>query len=186
MKVQQTPLEGLLEILPNIYNDNRGHFVESYQQERFKLSGIEHHFLQDNFSFSNKGVIRGLHFQRIPHQQGKLVMVIKGKVLDVVVDLRSDSPTFGEHAKFILDSENYKTLFVPAGFAHGLMAIEDSLFVYKCTKLYNKSSESGIVWDDQTLNIDWECEKYNIKNPIVSEKDRSLPSFNEIETELIA
>jgi dTDP-4-dehydrorhamnose 3,5-epimerase len=172
MHFQQTPIKGLVEIIPRIFTDERGFFLETYQQQVFSGQGIPTKFVQDNRSFSKKGVIRGLHFQKEPFAQGKLVQVVSGKVLDVVVDLRPDSPTFGQHASFILDSEKGNMLFVPEGFAHGFAALEDTVFVYKCTNFYNKGAESGIVWNDAQLAIDW-----HITNPVVSEKDQMLPTF---------
>jgi dTDP-4-dehydrorhamnose 3,5-epimerase len=175
MRFQHTPIEGLIEIIPRIFHDERGLFFESYHQNLFTSQGIPTTFVQDNQSFSRKGVIRGLHFQKEPFAQGKLVRVITGKVLDIVVDLRTQSPTFGQHAKFILDSELGNMLYVPEGFAHGFAALADTILVYKCTNLYNKAAESGIIWNDPQLNIDWE-----VTHPIISEKDLALSSFQDI------
>jgi dTDP-4-dehydrorhamnose 3,5-epimerase len=172
MHFQQTSLKGLIEITPRIFHDERGLFFETFQQNLFVNQGISSTFVQDNQSFSRKGVIRGLHFQKEPFAQGKLVRVITGKVLDVAVDLRTDSPTFGQHAKFILDSKLGNMVYIPEGFAHGFAALEDAIFVYKCTNVYHKSSESGILWNDPQLHIDWE-----VTDPIVSEKDLALPPF---------
>ena len=174
MKIIGKKLKGLIEIEPTIFNDERGLFFESFNQNSFKDIGIDQNFLQDNQSFSKKGVIRGLHFQNDPNAQGKLVRTVKGKVLDVVVDIRRNSPTFGQWESVILDSNIGNMLWVPVGFAHGFAAIEDSIFLYKCTNIYNKESEAGILWSDETLNIDW-C----IYNPIVSSKDKNLPNFKE-------
>ena len=132
---------------------------------------------QDNFSFSTKGVLRGLHFQHNPNGQGKLVRVMTGKALDVVVDLRKDSPTFGQHEKFVLDAQKGNMLYVPPGFAHGFIALEETIFVYKCTDFWNKGAESGIRWNDPNLAIDWTHE-----NPIISDKDQLLPLFDLNET----
>ncbi len=181
MRIRKTHIEGLVELFPDIYKDNRGHFLETFHEERFKSLGLPHHFMQTNQSFSAKGVVRGLHFQKAPHQQGKLVRVISGKVLDVVLDLRADSPTYGEHMKVVLDAESSNLLYVPEGMAHGFVALEDTIFVYQCTNLYHKASESGVMWDDPDLAIDWELEKYGISSPIISEKDQVLPRFKEIE-----
>jgi dTDP-4-dehydrorhamnose 3,5-epimerase len=156
MQFQYTPIEGLVEIIPRIFHDERGLFFESYQQDVFASHGVSTPFVQDNQSFSRKGVIRGLHFQKEPFAQGKLVRVITGKVLDVVVDLRPESATFGQHMKFILDSSLGNMVYVPEGFAHGFAALEDAILVYKCTNTYNKASESGIIWNDPQLNINWE------------------------------
>jgi dTDP-4-dehydrorhamnose 3,5-epimerase len=172
MHFQHTSLTGLIEITPRIFHDERGFFFESFQQNLFVNQGIPATFVQDNQSFSRKGVIRGLHFQKEPFAQGKLVRVITGKVLDVVVDLRTNSPTFGQHAKFILDSRLGNMVYIPEGFAHGFAALEDAIFVYKCTNVYHKSSESGILWNDPQLHIDWE-----VTDPVVSEKDQALPPF---------
>lgn len=172
MEVIKTSIEGLIEIVPPVFGDERGYFFESYNQEKFDkiLPGVR--FLQDNQSFSTKGVLRGLHFQKPPHAQGKLVRVVTGKVLDVAVDLRADSPTYGHHETFMLDAKKHNMVYVPEGFAHGFVTLEDAVFTYKCTKLYNKASEGGIIWDDPDLNIDWQCE-----DPVVSAKDLELPRF---------
>lgn len=166
------PIEGLIEVFPRVFNDDRGYFFESFNQQNFYANGITAEFVQDNQSFSIKNVVRGLHFQNPPYAQGKLVRVIAGKVMDVVVDIRRNSPTFGQHAKFMLDSTLGNMLYVPPGFAHGFVALEDAVFSYKCTNLYNKVAESGIAWNDPSLNIDWE-----VSNPIISEKDIELPDF---------
>jgi dTDP-4-dehydrorhamnose 3,5-epimerase len=167
------PIEGLIEIFPRIFHDDRGFFFESYNQQVFFDNGLTETFLQDNQSFSKKGVVRGLHFQNPPFAQGKLVRVITGKVVDVVVDIRKSSPTYGQHAKFLLESDKSNMLYVPPGFAHGFVALEDSIFSYKCTNLYNKPAESGILWNDPALNINWDVE-----NPIVSSKDIELLPFD--------
>lgn len=175
MEFKNTKIEGLIEIFPRIFGDERGYFFESYQKSVFEKNGIPFDFVQDNQSFSTAGVLRGLHFQNEPFAQGKLVRVVKGKVLDVAVDIRPDSPTFGQYEKFILDDERQNMAYIPAGFAHGFLALEDSIFSYKCTEVYNKASESGIIWNDPTLNIDW-----GIENPNVSAKDLELPAFKEL------
>ena len=177
MEVIETGIEGLIEIVPKIFQDERGYFLESYQKQFFKSINIDDDFVQDNQSFSKKGVLRGLHFQKAPYEQSKLVKVIQGKVLDVAVDLRKNSPTFGEHRSVILDAKKQNMFYVPRGFAHGFLTLEDAIFVYKCDNYYNKSSESGILWSDKTLNINW-----GIKNPIVSEKDQILPCLKENNT----
>lgn len=177
MNVQHHFLEGLIEITPTVYHDERGYFLETYQAERFRSLGIEPDFVQVNQSFSKKGVLRGLHFQRPPYQQGKLVSVMQGRVLDVSVDLRPGSPTYGQHAKVLIDSEQHNLLYVPEGFAHGFVALEDTLFSYQCTNLYHQPSDGGLRWNDPDLSIDWELERYGIHSPIVSEKDQLLPSF---------
>lgn len=175
MEFKQTQIEGVIEIFPRIFEDERGFFLESYQQQLFEEKGIPYNFVQDNQSFSRKGVLRGLHLQQHPFAQGKLVRVITGKVLDVAVDLREQSPTFGKYASFILDSRKSNMVYIPEGFAHGFVALEDSVFSYKCTNYYNKAAENGIRWDDRQLNINW-----GIANPIVSEKDQVLPTLHEL------
>ena len=177
MNIQRHPLEGLIEITPAVYYDERGYFLETYHTERFRALGIESNFVQVNQSFSKRGVLRGLHFQRPPHQQGKLVSVVQGRVLDVSVDLRPGSPTYGQHAKVLIDSERHNLLYVPEGFAHGFVALEDTIFNYQCTNLYHQPSDGGLRWDDPDLNVDWELERYGIHSLIVSEKDQLLPSF---------
>lgn len=175
MEFRKTSIEGLIEIYPRIFGDARGHFFESYRQDIFAQNGIPFQFVQDNQSFSTAGVLRGLHFQNSPFAQGKLVRVITGKVIDVAVDIRPNSPTFGKYEKFILDASLQNMVYVPEGFAHGFAALEDSIFSYKCTNNYNKASEGGIIWNDPDLNIDWE-----IKNPNVSEKDLELTTFKDL------
>jgi len=175
MEVRETFISGLLEIQPKIFKDERGFFLETYNKIAFEKAGIHTAFIQDNQSFSTKGVLRGLHFQNPPFAQAKLVSVISGRVLDVAVDLRKGSATYGKHAKVILDAERRNMFLVPEGFAHGFLALEDSIFSYKCSNVYNKESESGIVWNDKDLAIDW-----GISNPNVSEKDVILSSFESI------
>lgn len=172
MELRETGIDGLVEIVPRIFPDERGIFLESYNKKRLKEIGLDQDFVQDNLSKSKKGVLRGLHFQREPHGQGKLVSVIDGKVLDVVVDIRKGSKTFGEIRYFEIDSERRNMVFVPAGFAHGFVALEETILSYKCTNYYNQASESGIIWNDADLNIDWRVEK-----PLVSDKDLRLPGF---------
>jgi len=175
MEVINTSISGLYELIPSIYEDNRGFFFESFNIDKFKSLGLPSNFVQDNQSFSHKGVLRGLHFQLNPSSQGKLVRVITGKVLDIAVDLRIESATFGKHEKFILDSSQNNLVYIPEGFAHGFLALEDSIFSYKCTQYYDKTLESGIIWNDPDLNIDW-----GIRNPIVSFKDQQLDSFSKL------
>jgi dTDP-4-dehydrorhamnose 3,5-epimerase len=175
MQVIKTSIEGLVELRPKTFKDSRGSFLETYNQPVFHELGIPAHFMQDNQSFSTKGVLRGLHFQNEPFAQGKLVRVITGKVMDIAVDLREGSPTFGKYEAFILDSETSNMAYIPEGFAHGFVALEDSIFSYKCTNVYNKSCESGIIWNDPDLNIDW-----GIENPNVSDKDQQLSRFREL------
>lgn len=175
MQVKETGIEGLVEIFPAIFKDDRGWFYEFYNEKTFHNAGITHKFVQENTSFSKKGVIRGLHFQHAPYAQGKLVTVAHGKVLDVVVDLRKESKTFKQVYYCTLDSERRNMLMVPEGFAHGFAALEDAVFSYKCTNFYNKASESGIVWNDPQLNIKWP-----FSNPIVSDKDNILPTLEQL------
>lgn len=179
MEIKETKFEGVFEIQPRIFKDDRGYFFESFNQELFEKYSPNTVFVQDNQSFSIKGVLRGLHFQKAPFAQGKLVRVIKGKVIDVVVDIRNNSKTFGQWGSFELSEEMNNMLYVPEGFAHGFVTIEDAIFSYKCTNLYNKESEGGILWNDPSLNIDW-----GIENPIVSEKDMVLPLFSSIKESL--
>ncbi len=169
MEVRKTSIEGLVEIFPRVFADERGAFFESYNQQLFESLGLPTNFVQDNQSFSVKGVLRGLHFQNEPFAQGKLVRVISGKVMDVAVDIRPGSPTFGQYETFILDAERNNMAYIPEGFAHGFVALEDSVFSYKCTNVYSKASESGIIWNDPDLNIDW-----GVADPIVSDKDKVL------------
>lgn len=175
MEFRKTSIEGLIEIYPRIFGDARGHFFESYREDLFAQNGVPFQFVQDNQSFSTAGVLRGLHFQNSPFAQGKLVRVITGRVVDVAVDIRPDSPTFGKYEKFILDATLQNMVYIPEGFAHGFAALEDSIFSYKCTNNYNKASEGGIIWNDVDLNIDWE-----IEHPNVSEKDLELPTFKDL------
>lgn len=173
MEISTTSLKDVILIASPKFRDDRGHFFESFNSKSFKALNLPFEFVQDNQSFSKKGVIRGLHFQNAPYSQGKLVRVISGKVLDVALDLRLDSPTFGEYELFELDDANANMVYIPEGFAHGFAALEDTVFQYKCTSFYNKDSEHGIRWDDSTLNIPW-----GIEEPIVSLKDQQLPTFN--------
>jgi dTDP-4-dehydrorhamnose 3,5-epimerase len=167
------PLAGVIECIPTKFHDDRGFFYESYNQKRFAANGIPEDFVQDNFSFSTAGVLRGLHFQKDPHAQGKLVRCMTGKVMDVIVDLRKSSATYGQHASFLLDADRGNMLYVPVGFAHGFVALEETIFVYKCTEFWNKEAESGLRWNDPSLQISW-----GIENPIVSDKDQILPLFD--------
>ena len=177
MTAKETKLKGCFIIEPSVYKDERGYFIESYNQKRFNdLINDEVNFVQDNQSFSSKGVIRALHYQLGEHAQAKLVRVLEGKVLDVAVDLREDSPTFKQHFSIELSAENKKQLFIPSGFAHGFVVLSDTAhFFYKCDNFYNKEAEGGIIYNDKTLNIDWILNEDEL---IVSEKDRVLPSFD--------
>ena len=167
MEVIETKIKDLLIINPKVFGDARGYFFESYNEADFKEHGINVKFIQDNQSLSNTGVLRGLHFQTPPYDQGKLVRVIKGAVLDVAVDIRKNSPTYGEHIAIELSAENKTMFYIPPGFAHGFLTLQDNtIFSYKCTNLYNKASEGTVLWNDTNLNINW-----NISNPLLSEKD---------------
>ncbi len=164
-----------MELIPRVFEDERGYFFESYNKPLFASLGLPMEFVQDNQSFSVKGVLRGLHFQNEPYAQGKLVRVISGQVLDVAVDLREDSPTFGQHETFLLDARLANMAYIPEGFAHGFVALEDSVFSYKCTNVYHKDAESGILWNDPDLSLNW-----GVDRPIVSDKDLQLKPFREL------
>lgn len=176
MTVEETPLKGCFVITPKIFKDERGCFFESFNKSVFEReTGIVRGFVQDNISKSAKGVLRGLHFQTGDFAQSKLVSVIKGKVLDVCVDLRKKSSTFGESFSIVLEQNENKQLYVPRGFAHGFLALEnDTIFSYKCDNFYKKEAESGILFNDETLNIDWGLPTDEL---ILSEKDKALPTF---------
>lgn len=175
MEIEKTDIEGLLILRPRIFKDERGYFYESFNKTEFLKLGLNSEFDQDNQSLSKKDVLRGLHFQNPPHEQGKLVFVVSGSVLDVAVDIRKSSLTYGKHVSINLSSENNTMFWIPPGFAHGFLALEDNTrFVYKCTKNYNKQSEHGITWNDPELDINW-----GTQNPIVSEKDQLLPNFKD-------
>ena len=178
MKITKTNIEGLIIIEPDVFQDSRGAFFESWNKKSFEEIGINENFVQDNQSFSSKGVLRGLHFQNPPFAQAKLVSVIKGSVLDVAVDLRSNSTTYGMHYSVELNQNNHKLFFIPKGFAHGFVALEDdTIFSYKCSNFYNKDSEESLLWNDKDLAISWP-----IDNPIVSDKDAMAKSFNDFKS----
>lgn len=174
MKVKETGLEGCLILEPTVFDDGRGYFFESFNQKTFtEKTGIRTPFVQDNQSMSQRGVLRGLHFQKGEHAQAKLVRVIKGKVLDVAVDIRPNSATYGQSFSIELSEENKLQLYVPRGFAHGFSVLEDNtIFSYKCDNYYNKASEGGIIYNDNELQIDW---KLNQGEIMLSEKDKTLP-----------
>lgn len=175
MKIIATPIADLLLIEPVVFGDERGFFLETWSHNRYQEAGIQGNFVQDNLSFSSRGVLRGLHFQN-PNAQGKLVFVLQGEVFDVAVDLRHGSPSFGRWHGEILSSENKRQFWVPPGFAHGFcVTSETALFAYKCTEPYAKEYERSIRWDDPSLAIDWP-----ISQPQVSEKDRLAPLLTEI------
>lgn len=180
LEIEKTPLKDCFILKPSVFKDKRGTFMESFNQERFEeASGLDIKFVQDNQSTSEKGVLRGLHFQKGPHAQAKLVRAVAGEVLDVVVDLRPGSPTFKKAFKVVLSDENNLQLFVPAGFAHGFVTLsETSVFAYKCDQYYNKAADAGVIWNDPDLNIDWEFPEDQL---ILSEKDGQLPTFKDLE-----
>jgi dTDP-4-dehydrorhamnose 3,5-epimerase len=178
MKIMNPFFDGLLILEPVVFDDARGCFFESYNSSRYKEAQIPRNFVQDNVSLSSYGVIRGLHFQSGEFAQAKLVQVLKGKVLDVAVDLRPDSPTFGQYYSVELSDENHLQFFIPRGFAHGFSVLsEEAVFHYKCDNYYHKESENGIVYNDSTLNIDWKIPK---GKEIVSEKDLELTDFESL------
>ena len=172
MKIEKTFIKDLLVLSPTVFKDDRGYFLESYNKKSLEeILNVE--FVQDNESLSQKKVLRGLHFQEPPYGQGKLVRVITGSVLDVAVDLRKDSSTFGKYYKHVLSQQNKQQLFIPQGFAHGFLVLEDNtIFNYKCTNYYEKGSEVSLLWNDPTINIDWQ-----IDTPIISKKDQNALSF---------
>ena len=176
MIIEETNLKDCLLIKPNVIKDDRGYFLESFNKEVFyKATGLDIDFVQDNQSKSSKGVLRGLHFQIDKQQQAKLVRVIKGSVRDVCVDLRQDSPSYGAYFSVILDDKNHNQLFIPRGFAHGFLVLEDdTVFAYKCDNFYHKDSERGIIYNDGDLNIDW---AFPTEELILSEKDKNLPTL---------
>lgn len=179
MTISETNLKGCFEIQPTVLSDDRGLFFEAYHKAQLEEAiGYPVFFVQDNQSVSKKGVLRGLHYQSPPFAQAKLVSVTVGEVLDVIVDLRIDSPTFGQHIKVKLTGENGKSIFIPKGMAHGFVALGDTvIFRYKCDYYYNKASEKGIIYNDPTLGIDWEVPETEL---ILSDKDRLLPNFNRL------
>lgn len=176
MKAIETKLKGCFVLEPIIHEDERGYFFESFNHRDFcKAIGQDINFVQDNISFSKKGVLRGLHFQKGKHVQAKLVSVLEGEIQDVVVDLRKDSPTFGQYASIELSSVNKKQLFVPRGFAHGFLTLSKSAKVfYKCDNYYNKESEGGIIYNDPVFNVDWNIDSESI---LLSERDKMLPTY---------
>jgi dTDP-4-dehydrorhamnose 3,5-epimerase len=175
MQVRETGIEGLYELTPAIHHDSRGWFAEIFKGSELRKLGFHLAFVQDNLSFSRKGVIRGLHLQLPPFAQAKLVGVLQGRAMDAVVDLRKGSPTFRKAFVCELNSEKKNFLLIPENFAHGFSALEDSIFYYKCTSHYSPAHESGILWNDPELNIDWK-----VSNPNLSEKDRQLPLLKDL------
>ena len=179
MEIIETNLKGLLVIKPKVFEDERGYFFESYNYQLFKQAGLDFNFVQDNQSLSQKGVLRGLHFQNNPNAQGKLVRVISGSVFDVAVDIRKKSPTYGQWFGLELTEQNKWMMYIPEGFAHGFATLQDfTVFSYKCTNFYNKASEDCIFWNDSDLAINWP-----IENPILSDKDllgKQMKNFNSL------
>ncbi|MEQ1732950.1 MAG: dTDP-4-dehydrorhamnose 3,5-epimerase [Bacteroidia bacterium] len=175
MTIEHTHIKDLIIIHPTVFEDERGYFYESYNAKQYQEHGLPTNFVQDNQSKSNKGVLRGLHFQNPPYAQGKLVRVIKGAVLDVAVDIRKSSATYGQHIAIELNETNKTMLYVPEGFAHGFVTLQnDTIFSYKCTNFYNNKEEVSLLWNDATLSINW-----NENNPSLSAKDIAGISFNQ-------
>ena len=176
MKGVETGFEGLFVLEPRVFADERGYFFESFNSQTFKNNGLDFEWVQDNQSQSKYGVVRGLHFQKPPYAQTKLIRVLKGEILDVVVDLRHDMPTYGKSFSIVLSSQNHLQLLIPKGFAHGFSVLsEEADVMYKCDALYNKESESGILFNDPKLGIDWQVEQDKM---VVSDKDLVLPAFD--------
>ena len=181
MTIEKTFIEDLVIVNPTVFEDSRGYFFETYNQSKFHENGIINQFIQDNQSFSKRGVVRGLHLQINPFAQAKLVRVLQGEILDVAIDLRKNSATYGQHVSVVLSADNKKQLMVPHGFAHGFSVLSETASVlYKVDQLYHKESERGIRYDDPTLAIDWQLEPNEI---IVSEKDLILSSFEDVDWE---
>ena len=178
MKISKTAIEGVVIIEPQVFKDERGYFFESYNQAKMEEAGLHYNFIQDNQSKSSYGVVRGIHFQKGEYAQAKLVRVLEGTVLDVAVDLRKNSPTFGKYVAVELSAENKKQLMIPRGFGHGFAVLsQTAVFAYKCDNVYNKASEGGIRFDDPDIGIDW---KINSKDAILSEKDKNAPLLKEV------
>ena len=178
IEITQTGLPDLILIKPKIWQDARGYFFESYHQAQWNEKGLNFHFVQENQSLSSRGVLRGLHFQYPPKAQAKLVRVIKGSVLDVVLDIRKGSPTYGQHYSIVLSEQNFLQMYVPIGFAHGFLTLEDNtIFSYKCSDFYAPEIENGVLWNDESLQIAW-----NIESPLLSLKDTKLPRLSELDS----
>ena len=177
MKITKTKIDGLLILQPTVYQDSRGYFMESFRKDLFDAEGVPE-FVQDNQSLSSKGTLRGLHFQAPPFAQGKLVRVIAGSVLDVVVDIRKSSATYGQYFCIELSASNFTQFYIPPGFAHGFETLEDNtVFSYKCTNYYNKESEGGVLWDSKSLQLPWRLTEH-----ILSDKDTRYPDLSEFES----
>ena len=178
MEVLETKIKDLFIVKPKVFADSRGYFFESYHKEVFSKNNIPVEFIQDNQSLSHKGVLRGLHFQSPPFAQGKLVRVITGSVLDIAVDIRKNSPTYGEHVSIELNEENKTMFYIPPGFAHGFVTLcDNTIFSYKCTQVYNKESEGTVLWNDLDLSIDWKTQ-----NPLLSDKDIAGTIFKDFKS----
>ena len=178
VKVIETKLPGVLIIEPRVFGDTRGFFMETFSQEKYETIGLKEKFVQDNLSFSSRGVLRGLHYQN-PNSQGKLVSVVQGEVFDVAVDIRTGSPTFGQWVGVNLSGANHRQLWVPPGFAHGFCVLSDTgYFTYKCTDIYTPSAEGGVMWNDPDIGIEWPVEK-----PLLSDKDEVYPRLKDVPAE---
>ncbi len=181
MEVIKTKIEGVVILEPKLFKDERGYFFESFSQREFEQKVAPIRFVQDNESKSSYGVLRGLHFQNPPFAQSKLVRVVVGEVLDVAVDIRKNSPTFGQYVSCLLTAENHRQFFLPQGMAHGFVVLsQTAIFQYKCDNFYNPQSEGAIAWNDPQLNIDWQIDP---KNVILSEKDKKHPLLSELKSE---
>lgn len=183
MKKIETDLPGVVLIEPQVFGDARGFFLESYHAQKFRALGIDNYFVQDNHSLSRRGTLRGLHYQ-LNSPQAKLCRVIRGEVLDIAVDIRRGSPTFGQWTGAVLSAENKLQIFIPAGFAHGFVVLSDEAeFLYKCDEFYSPQDERGVLWNDPQIGIDWQLQKFRIEQPLLSEKDRALLPLGEIARE---
>ncbi len=173
---KRTGLQDVFLVIPKVFKDDRGFFMETYEERAFESAGIHMNLVQSNHSKSTKGVLRGLHFQKEPFSQAKLVRCIRGEILDVAVDVRKNSKTFGKHVKFILSEDNKNMLYIPRGFAHGFLVLSDTAeVVYDVDNFYSAANEAGLIWNDKTVSIDW-----GIENPILSEKDKKWPKLEEL------
>ena len=181
MEIIQTAIEGVLIVEPRAFADDRGFFMETYNHERYLQSGVNGEFVQDNVSVSKKGTLRGLHYQAPPFTQGKLVQVLRGSVMDVAVDIRFGSPTFGKYVSVELSAENKKQFWIPAGFAHGFVALEDdTIFSYKCTNVYSPENDRGVLWNDAKIGIEWPFPETEF---LISDKDKKQPLLKDIAQE---
>ena len=182
MNFIKSKINGIVTIEPRVFEDDRGFFMETYSKKIFAENGIDVEFVQDNHSHSSRGVLRGLHFQKPPFAQSKLIRVSNGEVIDIAVDIRPNSPTFGQYESAHLSAENKKMFYIPVGFAHGFYVISQTVdFQYKCSNFYNKESEDGLLWNDPDLNIPWHVDG----NPVLSEKDKLWPTFSQSKQKLM-